>query len=203
MPSITAVKGLPILLVTLFAGVLLVACGGGSDPTEGDGERITDPALVPSSTPMQNPMTYKISGDRIQILGGTTIANTGGTATAGRNQYEVQSGDTCSAIAANLGVTLDALMKANRTIDSNCSNLAAGQKLVIPGAATATATTGSTGNRTPTPSANGKEYTIAEGDTCSGIAANLGISIEQLRSANPSIDADCSNLQPGQKLKAP
>lgn len=202
MPSITTVRGLPFLIMTLVAGVLLAACGGGGDPTDGDGQRVTDPALVPSSTPMQNPMTYKISGDRIQI-GGTTIANTGGTATTSRSQYEVQSGDTCSAIAANLGVTLDALMKANRTIDANCSNLSAGQKLVVPGAATATTTAGTTGNRTPTPSSNKKEYTVAAGDTCSGIAASLGVSIEQLRGANPSIDANCSNLQPGQKLKAP
>ncbi|MCC7366641.1 MAG: LysM peptidoglycan-binding domain-containing protein [Dehalococcoidia bacterium] len=200
-------RGIASLMAVMAAGLVLVACGGGGETAEGDGQRVTDPALVPTSTPIQNPMVYKISGDTIQILGGPTLTTTAGTAPAGngRKEYEVQPGDTCSAIAANLGVTLDALLKANRTIDANCANISPGQKLVVPSAATATSTTGTgTGtNRTPTPSSDAKEYTVADGDTCGGIAASLGTTIEGLRGANPSIDADCSNLQPGQTLRVP
>ena len=38
-------------------------------------------------------------------------------------------------------------------------------------------------------------YTVQEGDTCGGIAANFGISITDLLAANPRINEDCTNLQ--------
>ncbi|MCK9521015.1 MAG: LysM peptidoglycan-binding domain-containing protein, partial [Dehalococcoidia bacterium] len=92
-------------LAALLAGVILVACGGGGGEEAGDGpgQRITDPALVPTSTPMQDPVLYKISNDTITTEGGasaTVAPGTAATPRAGRKTYTVESGDTCSGIAA-------------------------------------------------------------------------------------------------------
>lgn len=55
-----------------------------------------------------------------------------------------------------------------------------------------------------TPSASGGgSYTIEPGDSCGAIASKLGITPEELMAANPGINADCTNLQPGQQLNAP
>lgn len=193
-------------LTALVAGLLFLACGGGGGSGGPQGNRITDPALVPTSTPIQNPAVYKISGDVVQVVGGTptTIPNSGGTPVNGRREYTVVEGDSCAGIAAKLGISLDQLLAANRTIDRNCANLSIGQKLVIPSSgtpppgSTAPATT-----RTPTPGAAGTSYTVLAGDTCAAITAKLSTTFEALRAANPAINADCSNLQPGQVLKKP
>ena len=49
----------------------------------------------------------------------------------GQEEYEIESGDTLSAIAAKNGTTVEALMKANGITDPNM--IAAGAKLIIPG----------------------------------------------------------------------
>ncbi len=49
----------------------------------------------------------------------------------GQQEYEIESGDTLSAIAAKNGTTVEALMKANGITDPNM--IAAGAKLIIPG----------------------------------------------------------------------
>ncbi len=54
---------------------------------------------------------------------------------------------------------------------------------------------------TNTPDANGNiYYQVQPGDTCSGIAQAYAIPDYQLREQNPSINSDCTNLIPGQKL---
>ncbi|KAK0492772.1 hypothetical protein EDD18DRAFT_454081 [Armillaria luteobubalina] len=44
----------------------------------------------------------------------------------------------------------------------------------------------------------GRDYTVIIGNTCDGICAALGVSIFQIAYANPGIDENCDNLQPGQ-----
>ena len=54
---------------------------------------------------------------------------------------------------------------------------------------------------TNTPLPDGRiTYKIQPGDTCSKLQLLYGISFEQLRGLNQNINADCSNLQPGQEL---
>src|SRR5512146_3053147 len=43
-------------------------------------------------------------------------------------------------------------------------------------------------------------YTVQAGDTCGRIQLLYSISLEQLRELNVGINADCTNLQPGQDL---
>ncbi|KIK60804.1 carbohydrate-binding module family 50 protein [Collybiopsis luxurians FD-317 M1] len=49
----------------------------------------------------------------------------------------------------------------------------------------------------------GPHYTVASGDICQTIAQRLGISVDDLKGCNPSIDANCTNLQIGQSLASP
>lgn len=53
------------------------------------------------------------------------------------------------------------------------------------------------------PQPSSRTYTVQPGDTCFGIAQRLGITVEALRNANPSIDAGCTNLRPGEELVVP
>lgn len=77
-----------------------------------------------------------------------------------------------------------------------------------PGTATRTTTppavTPTTGTATTTATPNGAgagTYTVQSGDTCSGIAQQQGITVDQLRQLNPSINEGCTNLNIGQVLR--
>ena len=120
----------------LFVAALLLAaaaCGGGGS-SNGSGARVTDPAKVPSSTPIGDGATrYLIVGNAVSVSGGTpaVISNIPGTPGPAAT-YTVKSGDTCAAIAAQFKITTDELLKNNRTVDSGCTNLHAGDTLRIP-----------------------------------------------------------------------
>jgi LysM repeat protein len=133
-PSINHALRMAVLLGA--AAVLLAACGGKSaDPGAGKGPVNTDPATAPSSTPIQNPILYHISQDgSVQSSGGPPItAVPGANATpAGKRTYTVVSGDSCSSIAGQFGITSGELMAQNRTINSDCTNIHVGDVLQIP-----------------------------------------------------------------------
>lgn len=203
-----------VLMVGLATGLLSAACGGGGSPEEeANGQRITDPARVPSSTPVQNPTLYKIQGNQVTLVGGDTSQLTpvsGNTPTTGKT-YTVKAGDTCSAIAEDQGITLDALIKANPTV---CDTLNVGDVMRIPApAATPTqASGGLTSNPTVKPTAtrtpggggtgsSGKTYTVGSGDTCADIAASYGVTVADIIALN-GLSADCP-LQVGQVVKIP
>ena len=200
-----------VLLGGLVFGLAATACGGGGGPEEeGNGERITDPARVPSSTPVQNPTLYKIQGNQVTLVGGDTsqLTPVAGKTPASGKSYTVKSGDTCSQIAADHGVTLEALIKANPTV---CDALNVGDVMRIPApAAAATQTAGGlTSNPTVRATATtsggtgdaGKSYTVKSGDTCADIAASYGVSIAEIISLN-GLSSDCP-LQVGQVVKIP
>jgi LysM repeat protein len=201
----------------LSLGVLLIlavaassaACGGGSPATGSKaGQPITDPARVPSSTPIgTGGVLYQIRADgRVDASGGATTTVVAGATTLAANSktYTVASGDTCGAIDAKFGITLDELKRSNRLIDDSCSNLHAGDVLKIPGAAAATTTAaaGTTPGPTAKPGASGGTYVVASGDTCDGIAKAKGVTVAALIAAN-GIDANCQGLKIGQTIKIP
>ena len=205
--------GLALLACVALAGAVLTGCGGGGDGDSGSqGDRITDPAKVPSSTPIGQgaPTKYEIHQDgSLSVSGGPTVAGTplpNQTPAAGSGgKYTVKSGDTCGGIAAQYGVTADQLIAANRaTINQGCTNLHEGDEIKIPGAASTTSTPrpSSGGASTPTPRAGSRSYTVQSGDTCDDIARNQGVTLADLIALN-NLDAECRNLQPGQVLKIP
>lgn len=202
-----------VLAGGLVFGLAAAACGGGGSPEEeGNGERITDPARVPSSTPVQNPTLYKIQGNQVTLVGGDTsqLTPVAGKTPASGKSYTVKSGDTCSQIAADHGITTDALIKANPTV---CDTLNVGDVLRIPAAAaTPTQTSGGlTSNPTVRATAttapsggtggSGKKYTVKSGDTCADIAASYGVPIAEIIALN-GLSPDCP-LQVGQEVKIP
>jgi LysM repeat protein len=196
-----------LVLLTAFALVVSLvafACGGGGT-SEKPGDRITDPARVPSSTPIQNATLYKIQGNEVLISGGATGQITPvAPATATSTEYTIKSGDFCSSIAAANKITVEELQKANRQMD--CNNLRIGDKIKIPSAAAATPTRGAlTGAATTKPGTSGgaKTYTVQPGDTCAAIATSQGVTLSAFLAANPKINADCSNLSPGAAVTIP
>lgn len=181
-------------LVSFAAGIamLVAACGGG-DSDAGKGQRITDPAKVPSSTPIQGAVVFQIRGDQVSTIGGPGGTVTGPTTQAGPRTYTVVAGDTCGSIATKNNVTLEDLLRTNRNVDPDCRNLRVGDQLRIPG-------TIGTAIGTPT-RGSGREHKVAAGDTCGAIAGSFGVPLDRLLAANPSID--CSRLQIGQVVRIP
>lgn len=191
-----------VLAFALGAGAMAAACGSGGE-AEQPGERITDPARVHTSTPVQNPSVYKILGNEVTLQGGGSGQVTPAPVnTPVSTDYIVKSGDLCSTIAASHNITLDQLTAANRNVD--CNSLKIGDKLKIPGTSSATPTRGPLTSNPTTVSGGGKKtYTVKSGDTCAAIAQAQGVSLQALLAANKSIDANCTNLQAGQAITIP
>ena len=100
-------------------------------------------------------------------LAGSTVLVLPGTA----NAYVVTSGDTLSGIAARHGVSTSAIAEANRIADPDL--VVAGTTLVIPD--------GSGGTSSVT-------HVVQPGETLSHIAAQYGVTISALASANGIAD---------------
>jgi N-acetylmuramoyl-L-alanine amidase len=104
-------------------------------------------------------------------------------ASSGGGAYEVQPGDTLSAIAARLGVSVDSLAAANGLDPSNL--LISGTTLhAVGGSASSSAAPA-------VASSGGGDYVVQRGDTLSALAARLGVTVDSLAAAN---GLDPSNL---------
>jgi LysM repeat protein len=108
-----------------------------------------------------------------------------------RSTYIVRSGDTLSHIAARKGVSLAALLKANRL--STRSVLQVGQRIRIPGAGAASA------NRPAAAAVSITTYRVRSGDTLSAIATRTRTSLATVYALN-RLNAR-SVIHPGQVLK--
>ena len=118
--------------------------------------------------------------------------------------YTVQPGDTLSGIAAQYGVTVEAIMAANN-LESR-SVVYAGQTLIIPSpGSTPAPTVTSAPTSPPVPSAtrqpNPSTYIVQEGEHLTGVAAKFGLSRETLAAANGL--SPSSFLYVGQVLNIP
>jgi len=115
----------------------------------------------------------------------STTASPTSTATCTKT-YTVVPGDYCNLIAGNFGLTLDQLRALNPALDAAC-DLFVGDVLCVSD--TPSTTTSST-VPTATPTCV-QTYTVVPGDYCYKIATQFGITLDQLRSYNPSLDAAC------------
>ncbi len=104
------------------------------------------------------------------------------------NYYEIRPGDTLFAIARRFGVSLDDLLEANPGIDPE--RLRVGQVICIPLAVPP--------RRCP---AGTITYTVRPGDTFFALARRFGVSVEDIRRANPGVDPEA--LLIGQQLCIP
>ncbi len=118
------------------------------------------------------------NGDTImpgQILvisgpGAASASSAAASVSSSRSTYTVQAGDTLSAIAGQVGVSLDALAAVNNLATPYL--ITAGESLTIPTASSAPTVSSAT------------MYSVRAGDTLSAIAGNYGISANALAVAN-------------------
>jgi LysM repeat protein len=101
-----------------------------------------------------------------------------------QTDYTVQPGDTLSSIANRLGTTIGALATANNLASPYL--ITAGQSLAVPGQAqvAGNASTDTATVTTASASVSSSTYAVQAGDTLSAIAANQGVTLAALASAN-------------------
>jgi LysM repeat protein len=177
----------------LVAAIAWAACGGG-----GDGESASrNPAAVPTAT-LPNELPDPII---IGQVGATPGAD-------GEETYTIADGDSLSTIADRFGVTVEELMEANGISDPTA--LTVGQVLVIPDAQVAgapdTATEpppepAPTEASAPTDVPQQQIHVVQEGEIPETIAAQYGITADQLMAANGITDP--TSLYIGQELIIP
>ncbi len=134
-----------------------------------------------------------------------TLASVTAPASA-HDSYEVRSGDTLSHIAVRFGVSVSDIVADNDL--GSADQIRVGQKLRIPhgGTTTTQASATTTQAETPapaatTPTSNGSTYTVASGDTLSGIALKLRVRQAELTSLNGITNPN--RIRIGQKLQVP
>ena len=115
---------------------------------------------------------------------------------AAPNSVVIAKGDTLYSIARQHNTTPSALMKANGIADP--SSIAIGTRLSVPTAASK-AKAATKKAAAPARLAPGSSYTVKQGDTLYGISRSLGISVSDLKAANPGIDA--TSMATGTVLK--
>ncbi|HVC83277.1 MAG TPA: LysM peptidoglycan-binding domain-containing protein [Chloroflexota bacterium] len=112
-----------------------------------------------------------VPGQILIIAGpGAAATSTTTSVSSSASAYTVQPGDTLSAIAAQVGVSLDALAAANSLAAPYL--ITAGESLTIPTASSAAGAPA------------GTVYSVQAGDTLSMIAGNYGVSVDALAVAN-------------------
>ncbi|KAL4904079.1 hypothetical protein BDW74DRAFT_168540 [Aspergillus multicolor] len=100
--------------------------------------------------------------------------------------HKVASGDQCDTIEATYGITNEQFSSWNPYIDDKCSNLWLDYYVCVHVAPKP---------QMPDITADCKTYhKVASGEGCWAIDSEYGITLDQFRSWNPTIDASCSNL---------
>lgn len=174
MPSVTL--SLPFA-IGIMAVLLIVGAGGVYFSLKGTG-KLPDPTVT--STPTETP-TQTLTPTE------TLIPSETPTVTAEPpDEYVVQTGDTCGAIAAVYHSNILAIINLNH-LNSTCTNLIVGSTILVPKptatplpAATSTLEAGeATRSACETVS-----YTVQANDTLSSIANNYKVSIAAIKSWN-------------------
>lgn len=109
-------------------------------------------------------------------------------------EYVVTRGDSFYSIGKKLGVSANAIAKANPGVDS--TRLQIGQKLQIPAPTAAPALFGTDTPASPAP----ETYTVKSGDTLTKIAREHGTTVTALKELN---GLTLNQIKIGQKLKLP
>ena len=131
-------------------------------------------------------------GMQLVVPAGGVVPAASGATTA--TTYTVKSGDYLFGIASKMGVSLSALLSANKLTAS--SSIYPGTKLVVP--AGGTLPTAATPAASP---ATGLVYIVRSGDYLTGIAPKLGVKVADLLALN-KLTLN-SMIYPGMKLQVP
>lgn len=114
-----------------------------------------------------------------------------------RRRHTVRTGETVSDIAVRYGVTPTALARRNHL--GATAMIYPGQRLVIPGAGSASRSSASPSADRPRRNGPTRGYTVRTGDTLDGIARRHGMTVSRLASLN-SLDSS-AHIYPGQRLR--
>lgn len=134
--------------------------------------------LPPTATPPPTPTQAPLPG-----------------ATPGK--YTVKWGDWLNKIAAENGVTVQAILAANPGLNPNL--IYPGQVINLPASGGSSSSASSSTSSTPT--GNPSTYTVQRGEWIYAIARRFGVSVSALLAANPGINPNF--LYPGQVLNIP
>ena len=113
-------------------------------------------------------------------------------------EYTVATGDTFYSIGRKFGVGYKAIEAANPNVDPK--KLKPGQKILVPAPRSNAATLGAPAAGPAATEGNGNIYVVKSGDNLTKIAAQFGVTVKALRSAN---DLTTDRIKVGQKLKIP
>lgn len=158
------------------------------------------PFMQPISSPTPTSMTATVTGPAL-ILPSVPkeAAPVAAAPVEGGKDYVIAKGDTLAVIAHKNGVSLKALEEANPGV--NPKKLHVGQKVQIPGAGSAVASTaGAMKTAEISPSGEGDLYVVKSGDTLSKIAKLHGVSYKKIMAMN---ELKTTSIHAGQKLKLP
>ena len=135
-------------------------------------------------------------GQKLTIPAASLKASSSSFSDKGGATYTVRKGDTLSGIAARNGTTVAALKQANGL---QYSTIRVGQTLTLSGEASLAPKKQEPAPGLPSSTQiKGDTYTVARGDTLSGIAKRTGVSVNDLMAIN-GVD-NPSQLQVGQVL---
>ena len=130
----------------------------------------------------------KAAGKKVYAKGGT---------------YVVKSGDTLGGIARRHGVSLGALLEANKMTMQDAKKLTVGRKLVIPAAGKKAAVGKKGASAAPAVAAEKGYYIVQRGDFPQKIARKNKVKLADLLKANNLTMDSARRLQIGQKLIIP
>lgn len=125
------------------------------------------------------------------------------TATVAPQTYQIQSGDTLLAIAAQTDTTVQEIMTLNQLTDEDVRRLRPGQLLLIPGDGTAAPSVAAQTESTAAPQSEPIEYQVQAGDTILAIAQRFGISANRLAFENGLNAEQAALIRIGQVLLIP
>ena len=160
-----------------------------------EGRYATDPTYASKLNSVISELGLSVYDQGGEISGGTAVTTSSSASTNSAGTYKVQEGDSLSAIAAQYGTTVDALVSANSL--ENANDIHVGEVLQVAGASTTTTTTST--NTTSNVSSS-STYTVKSGDSLYSIAEQYGMTVSSLMSANGIYDVN-SMLQVGQVLQ--
>lgn len=121
------------------------------------------------------------------------------SSTAVATTYTVQAGDYLLGIATRMGVTLSTLLQTNKLTVS--SLIYPGMQLVVPAGGVVPAAAAPVVARAPASPTPAVTYTVASGDSLSGIASRMSVKLSALLAANKLTVA--SVIHPGAQLAVP
>jgi LysM repeat protein/uncharacterized protein YkwD len=200
----------PVLLIMFVLAPTAQAAGHAAPPPPGGkhvvraGDTLWDianrygltVAQVTAANPGVSPDTLHV-GQTLTIPSKTSSvpsATSGGGAAAG-GIYTVKPNDTLWDIASRHDLFVNDLISANPGVDPQ--RLMAGQTLLIPGALT----TGANAKAIRAAEPVSAKYTVRPDDTLWDIAANYGLSVNDVLAANPGVDP--RRMMVGQQLTIP